>query len=125
MSRRLLAGLALLYSTSSWAADIPAELQVELQNLMLNYIDSIAPDGAYTYVDTENDGLKTVYPANVHPIIVPMGDDYFVCSEMIDEEGNSLTADFLVRRIDGEYRIVQTIMDDREAVMAAIAESGG
>ena len=124
MSKRLLAGAVFLASTSGWAADIPADLQVKLQSVMLDHIDTVAVDGAYTYVDTKDDTLKTVYPANVHPFVVQLGEDYFVCSQMIDEEGNSLTADFLVRQIDGEYRVVQTIMDDREAVSAVISHSG-
>ncbi len=118
MSKRLLAGIAFLVSisasTSSWAAQIPANLQVELQSVMLEHIESIVVDGAYTYVDTTDDAIKTVYPANVHPLIIPFGDDYFVCSEMIDEEGNKFTADFLVR----------TIMNDRESVSAAISKLG-
>ena len=117
----LTAALILLSSTS-WAAEISTELQVKLQSAMLNHLDEVAVDGAYTYVDTKADQLMTVYPANIHPFVVPIGEDYFVCSEMVDEQGNTLTADFLVREIGGEYRVVQSIMNDREAVQAAMSK---
>ena len=122
MTWGVLAAAIILVSTSSWAAEISTELQVELQSAMLNHLDEVAVDGAYTYVDTKADQLMTVYPANIHPFVVPIGEDYFVCSEMIDEEGNTLTADFLVREISGEYRVVQSIMNDREAVQAAMSK---
>ena len=113
----------LITGTAS-AGSLSAELQVKLQTAMLTYIDTVAVDGAYTYVDTQTDRLTTVYPANVHPFVVTIGDSYFVCSEMINEEGNSVTADFLVRKVEGSYRVVQMIVNDREAVQGAIKHSG-
>lgn len=124
MLKRLLAAFACVACTSAVAAEIPADVQVKLQGVMLDYIDARLSDGEYVYVDTREKALKTLFPANVHPFVVPIGDDYFVCSEMIDDDGNTLTADFLIRRIDGEYKVVQMIVDDREAVSAAIAKLG-
>jgi hypothetical protein len=124
MSHLIVAGLSLLLAAGASAADIPADLQVKLQGAMLRHIEEIAVDGAYTYVDTHGQALKTVYPANIHPMIVPFGEDYFVCSEVIDEDGNNLTADFLVREIRGEYAVVQTLIDDRQAMMAAMQKLG-
>ncbi len=89
---------------------------------MLHHLDEMVVDGAYSYVDPKSQSLKTVYPANIHPMVVPFGNDYFLCSEMIDENGNNLTADFLVREVGGEYRVVQTLIDDRPAMMAALAK---
>lgn len=122
--RHLVAAIALLIATNASAADVPAELQVQLQSAMLRHLDEIVVDGAYSYVDAKSSALKTVYPANIHPMVVPFGQDYFVCSEVIDEGGNNLTADFLVREIGGEYRVVQTLIDDRQAMMAAMSKLG-
>lgn len=91
---------------------------------MLSYTDSILDEGAYSYIDTEEDVLKTVYPAQVHPFIVKFGDDYFLCSEMVTDDGTTVTADFLIRRIEDAYRVVQLILDDRPAVQAAMAKLG-
>lgn len=106
------------------AGDLTAETQVKLQTAMMTHVEAVVVDGAYTYVDTQTGRLKTVYPANVHPFVVDVGDDYFVCSEMISEEGESVTADFLVREIEGSFRVVQMIINDRAAVEGAIKHTG-
>ncbi len=122
--RHIMAAIVLLVANSALAADIPTELQVKLQGAMLRHIEEIVVDGAYTYVDAKDQAVKTVYPANIHPMIVPFGTDYFVCSEMIDESGNNLTADFLVRKVGDEYRVVQTLINERPTMMAALAKLG-
>jgi hypothetical protein len=124
MHRHLVAAIALLIASSAAAADIPADLQVKLQGAMLQRLDEIVVDGAYSYVDPKSQAVKTVYPANIHPMVVPFGDDYFVCSEVIDENGDNLTADFLVRDVGGTYRVMQVLIDDRPAMMAAMAKLG-
>ena len=118
--------LAFLWLTPSFAfaTELSAEIQVKLQTAMMNHVDAVVVDGAYTYVDTQSGKLKTVYPANVHPFVVDVGDDFFVCSEMITEEGESVTADFLVRNIEGSFRVVQMIINDRAAVEGAIKHIG-
>ncbi len=122
--RHIVAVITLLFANSALAADIPTDLQVKLQGAMLSHIQEILVDGAYTYVDAKEQALKTVYPANIHPMIVPFGKDYFLCSEMVDENGNNLTADFLVRAVNGKYQVVQTIINDRPTMMAALAKLG-
>ena len=124
--RRLLPALALLgFATPAIAADIPAEVQIRLQVAMQEFVDERTVDGAYSYIDGESAKLRTVYPANVHPMVLAYGDDYFVCSELVDETGESLTADFLVRKIGDEYRVVQFILDNRPLVSAAMSKAGG
>jgi len=59
---------------------------------------------------------------NVDPFVVQLGKDYVVCSEMVDEEGNTITADYVVRKIDGEYRVVQMLLNDRESLQAAMSK---
>jgi ABC-type transporter MlaC component len=124
MHRYLVAVIAFMIATSASAADVPADLQVKLQGAMLQHLDEIVVDGAYSYVDPKSQAVKTVYPANIHPMVVPFGADYFVCSEVIDEGGNNLTADFLVREVGGAYRVVQVLIDERQAMMAAMSKLG-
>ena len=123
---RLCNWLVFLWLTPNFAfaADLSAEVQVKLQTVMMNHVDAVLVDGAYTYVDTQSGRLKTVYPANIHPYVVDVGEDYFVCSEMISEDGDSVTADFLVRKIEGSFRVVQMIVNDRAAVEDAIKHIG-
>lgn len=121
---KLWAAAAMLLSAPAVASEIPAELQVKLQSAMIAHIDNVSVDGAYSYVDTQENALTTVYPANIHPFVIGAGEDYFVCSEMINESGDTVAADFLVREVDGVYRVVQMIVNNRPAVMAAIKKLG-
>lgn len=118
----VLASLAAVPTARAQA--IPPELQVELQTAMVVHLDTIAPDGAYTFLDPETGQLRTVYTANVHPMVVAAGGEYFVCSEFIDEDGERLTADFLVRKLGDEYRVAQTIIGNRGALQTLMAQAG-
>lgn len=127
LSVRLLAPLMLAFfvAAPAWAGDIPAEVQVRLQGAMQQHIDEVSVDGAYTFIDPATRTLRTVYPANVHPMVLPFGSDYFVCSALVDESGAEITADFLVRKVGDRYRVVQTILGDRPMVEEAMAKLGG
>ena len=114
---------ALFFSTPVLAAGTSADVQVQVQSAMQLYIDQISIGGSYTYVDAKSRKYRTLYPANAHPFVVTIGEDYFVCSEMVDGAGTTLTADFLVREIDKQYRVVQMIVDDRPLVEAAISNA--
>jgi hypothetical protein len=115
-----LAVFSLAGVSAARAADVPAQTQVRLQGAMVTYLDQRLVDGAYRYIDTQQDVVRTVYPANTHPFVLPFGDDYFVCSEMIDDQGNTITADFLVRAVDDDFAVVQMIIDDRQSVQAVM-----
>ena len=40
----------------------------------------------------------------------------------IDENGESITADFLVRQVGENYRVVQMIVNDRESLQSAMSK---
>ena len=122
MRAALVLVIGLLGTSSAFAEKPSAALQVELQTAMLTYTESVLVDGGYTYIDPKTQALKTVYPSNVHPFVVVLGKDYVVCSEMVDEEGNSITVDYVVRSISGEYKVVQMLLDDRPALKGAMAK---
>lgn len=112
--------IAIMISGPSHAGELSTDIKTKLQSAMITHIDSVTVDGSYSYVDTKSGSFTTVYPANVHPIVLSAGNDFFVCSEMINEEGETVTADFLVREIEGSYRVVQMIVNDRASVKSAV-----
>jgi hypothetical protein len=111
-------------SNPAAAADIPTEVKAKLQSAMISHVDGVMVDGSYTYLDTTTNAFETVYPANVHPMVILAGSDYFVCSEMITEGGDTVTADFLVREVSGDYKVVQMIVNNRGALQAAMKNIG-
>lgn len=106
------------------AEKLSTELRIELQTAMLSFNDSILTDGSYHYLDTKKNLMSQAYPANAHPFVVTLGDNYFVCSEFIDDNGHTMTADYLVRMINGQYKVVQMILDDRDSLVRAMKKYG-
>lgn len=90
---------------------------------MISHVESVSVDGAYTHLDIKTQAIKTVYPANVHPFVVKVSEKVFVCSEMITETGETVTADFMVEVIDGSYRVVQMLVNNRDALKAAMKKT--
>jgi hypothetical protein len=123
MFKKLWLILPLLITSQVFAMEIPTDVKVKLQAAMHNHIDQVSVDGAYSYLDKSTE-LKTLYPANTHPMVLRFGEDYFVCSDMVDENGDSHPADFLVRRIGDDYRVVQMLVDQRDVVEAAMKKGG-
>lgn len=123
---RILAATALMLSgVSVQAQSLTAEQKAQFQSAMISHVEAVSVDGAYTYLDTKTKTIKTVYPANVHPFVVSVSGKVFVCSEMITETGEAVTADFMVEEIDGTFRVVQMLVNNRDALKAAMKMGGG
>ena len=98
--------------------EVSAEIRAKAQMTLVTWIKERADDsGKFFFVDRQTNELVGGYSANVHPMIVPYKDGaIFVCSEVVTENGDRITADFLTVPVDGSYRIVEVIMNNRPAV---------
>jgi hypothetical protein len=98
--------------------EVSAEIKAKAQMTLATWIKERADDsGKFFFVDRQTNELVGGYSANVHPMIVPYKDGaIFVCSEVVTENGDRITADFLTVPVDGGYRIVEVIMNNRPAV---------
>ena len=73
--------------------------------------------GKFYFVDRKANELVAGYSANVHPMIVPYKNGaIFVCSEVVTENGDRITADFLTVPVGDGYKIVEVIMNSRPSV---------
>ena len=109
----------LLISVGSpiWAAEISAEIKAKTQLSMAEFMKSRSDaDGRFHFVDDKTNKAAFGFSANVHPMVVPYGQHIFVCSEVVLENGERITADFLTVRIDGAYKVVEVIMNNRDRV---------
>ena len=113
-----LAGLLLISVGSPiWAAEISAEIKAKTQLSMAEFMKSrSAADGRFHFVDDKTNKAAFGFSANVHPMVVPYGQHIFVCSEVVLENGERITADFLTVKIDGAYKVVEVIMNNRDRV---------
>ena len=109
----------LLISVGSpiWAAEISAEITAKTQLSMAEFMKSRSDaDGRFHFVDDKTNKAAFGFSANVHPMVVPYGQHIFVCSEVVLENGERITADFLTVKIDGAYKVVEVIMNNRDRV---------
>lgn len=106
-------------SGSLMAAEVDLQTKISLQNSLDSYVDSNGVDGQLTLIDVNGQSMTTVYMSSAHPMIVPIGTDrYFLCADGYDEDGNEVKLDFLVLASDGNFQIVDTILNGREEIKA-------
>ena len=110
--------LVLIFAGSPiWAGEISAEIKAKTQLSMAEFMKSRSgADGRFHFVDDKTNKAAFGFSANVHPMVVPYGQHIFVCSEVVLENGERITADFLTVKIDGAYKVVEVIMNNRDRV---------
>ena len=118
MPRILLVIVLALFSVTAIADDISAEDKAKAQLTLAKWMKSRSDDkGRFLFVDRQTNDLMGGYSANVHPMIVPYKDGtVFVCSEIVTDNGDRVTADFLTVKVGDDFKIVEVIMNDRDSV---------
>lgn len=99
--------------------DIPQEVRLELQAVMMDYMDFKSVDGLFVHYDHVADKIFKLYKANLHPTIIPAGNYYVLCSHLKTAEGEDIDVDFLVTKVDGEYRVLQAQFNAHDQMAAA------
>jgi hypothetical protein len=101
------------------------QTKLALQSAVAAFIDNASDeDGGFRYIDRQTGALHTAYAGAVHPKIVPLGDDYFLCIEMLDSAGSVKLVDFLLRFGEAGWLVVDVIIDRRDLVKKALASEG-
>ena len=116
--RSLLVAIVFSYQGVAVADEVSAETKAKAQMTLAQWVKDRADDsGKFYFVDRQTNDLVGGYSANVHPMIVPYKDGaIFVCSEVVTEKGDRITADFLTVPVGGGYKIVEDIMNNRPTV---------
>ncbi|MDA9022635.1 hypothetical protein N9I56_04075 [Alphaproteobacteria bacterium] len=101
---------------------LDASLKAALQATMIRFIDNASDDeGGFRYIERQSGALITAYPGVIHPKIIPVGDDYFLCIDMLAANGTRRLVDFLVREGREGWMVVDVIVDRRDLVKKALA----
>lgn len=109
----LSAVIALTVSSSAFAANLPIAEKVALQATMAAYIESHSIDGVVPHVSLESGELVDLAPSKAHPMILQMGEQYVLCTDFRDPQGNFVNVDFYVGRRDGKFVVFQTEIANR------------
>ena len=100
--------------------EVSAEMKIKLQNLMNNFIEDISVDGKMIYIDTKSDKLNGLYFSSAHPMYVPHEGNFFLCTAGVDDEGNEHLVDFYAKEVNGDYKIVDVSVDNRDTTKAIL-----
>ncbi len=114
----LVAMVWLVAPQAAIAEEVSAEAKAKAQLTLAQWMKERSDDsGKFYFVDRQANELVAGYSANVHPMIVPYKDGaIFVCSEVVTENGDRITADFLTVPVGDGYKIVEVIMNSRPSV---------
>ena len=100
--------------SQAYGDEVSAEMKIKLQDLMNSFIEEISVDGKMIYIDTKSDKLNGLYFSSAHPMYVPHEGNFFLCTEGVDDEGNTHLVDFYAKENNGEYKIVDVSVDSRD-----------
>jgi hypothetical protein len=117
-----LLGLVVVFSVaasqSAVAEEVSAEVKAKAQLTLAQWMkDRSDETGKFYFVDRQANELVAGYSANVHPMIVPYKNGaIFVCSEVVTENGDRITADFLTVPVGDGYKVIEVIMNNRPSI---------
>ncbi len=114
----LSAATLIALATSARAGTLTTDQRVALQMKLIDYIDERTIDGKFLHFDADRKETTALYPAHLHPRIIPIDDIYFLCADFRDVDGKAVEVDFVARIVDGDARILQTMVGQRSVIRA-------
>jgi hypothetical protein len=100
------------------------QTKIDLQAALLSFLEHASDEaGRFAVIDRSSGTLTRVYAGAMHPKIVPFGDDQILCIEMFDDAGGKHEADFVLRRHNGGWMVVDILFNQRPLLKKALRRS--
>ena len=100
------------------------QMKIDLQATLLSFLENASDDaGRFAVTDRSSGRLTRVYAGAMHPKIVPFGDDQILCIEMFDDAGGKHDADFVLRRGDHGWMVVDILFNQRPLMKKMLKRS--
>jgi len=100
------------------------QMKLDLQATLLSFLENASDKaGRFAVIDRTSGRLLRVYAGAMHPKIVPFGDDQILCIEMFDDAGSRHDADFVLRRGDNGWMVVDILFNQRPLLQKALKGS--
>jgi len=127
MARRVglfLAFFFLLAGPASAVEPLSQQHKVELQVALMEYIDANSIDGKFVHFDARTQQLVKLFPANLHPMIVPTSSIYFLCADFRDAKGYKVDVDFIATDGEDGFLVFQAMVNQRHIVRQMMKSKG-
>lgn len=89
---------------------IKGQLRKDIQSSMEEYIKKQTIDGKLYVFDAVQNELLTLTSGKPRPGIVKDGEFFLTCADYVDQKGNKIDLDFMVRKSGDKYITTQTIV---------------
>ncbi|MBL4783904.1 MAG: hypothetical protein JKY49_00600 [Cohaesibacteraceae bacterium] len=110
-------------STAVFAAALNDKDKVQLQLALMDYVETNSNEGVFLHFDTKLKKLERLYPANLHPMIIPVEGMFFLCADFRTAEGDKRDVDFIAVPHNGEFRVIQAMVNQRNIVREVMQAS--
>ena len=111
-------------SVSLQAQALDSQSKIDLQSALLNFLELTSDgDGLFRVIDRDSGEPLEVYAGAMHPKIVPLGEGQVLCIEMFDSAGGRHDADFVMRRTDAGWIVVDVLVNQRPLLKKAMSRS--
>lgn len=107
----LVLGLLTLMSTGTWAEGTVDKAR--LQAAMQQHIQRNLVNGAILHLDTETGDVRPLYPTQAHPMVIAMGDNYVLCTDLSDKSGKTLPLDLYMAPNGRSFTVFHAEIDNR------------
>lgn len=91
-----------------------------LQAVMQAHIEKNLVDGALLQLDEKSGTVRQLYPATAHPMIMAVGNYFYLCTDFRDAEGHDVMVNFYAARDGDKYIIFHTIFGDNKELEAMV-----
>ena len=89
-------------------------------------------DGSFAVLNRKTASFDRLYPATLHPEIIPIKTGYYLCITMLNAKGQKIDADFLLRPKSGvanpqhadDFIVVDVIISNRALLRQYLSEHG-
>lgn len=99
------------------------ELKTRLQSNLQRGLERRLVDGALLNLDLATGNVERLFPVEAHTVIVQMGDNFVMCSDLRRADGSEATVDYYLAPQGKRFLIMRTEIDNR-APLKALIKSG-
>lgn len=111
---RLIIFLAgMLFTISVAAASERTVDKAKLQAAMQLHIQRNLVNGAILQLDTKTGDVRPLYPTQAHPMVIAMGENFVLCTDLRDKAGNAMPLDLYMTPSGRSFTVFHTEIDNR------------
>jgi len=103
-----------LFCITSMAAGTERTVdKAKLQAAMQLYVQRNQINGAILQLDTKTGEVRPLYPTQAHPMIIAMGENFVLCTDLRDKAGNTKPLDLYMAPSGRSFTVFHTEIDNR------------